>query len=451
VKTHGLKAREIGLEDEWDVIVAGGGPAGCTAAAAAAREGARTLLVEATGALGGMGTGGLVPAWCPFTDKKRIIYGGMAERVLKDCMAGMPHVRADHFDWTPIDPERLKRIYDELVTGAGAKVRFHTVLAGVERADGGRVEAILLASKLGLTAAKAKVYIDCTGDADLAAWAGAEWHKGDDAGDLQPATHCFSLANVDMYAYEHCGNVKYHRGEPIIDKIVASGRHPEIPDTHACNNVVGPGVVGFNAGHLWNVDNTDPDSVSRGLIQGRKIADAFQRALKEFFPAAFGNAFLAATASLMGVRETRRIVGDYVLTLDDFLARRSFPDEICRNAYYIDVHHAQADAGKERDPQWLAKRHISYEPGESHGIPYRCLTPKGLADVLVAGRCISTDRPVQGSTRVMPVCLAMGEAAGMAAAYAAGAPAPDVHAVDVKRLRNKLREHGAYLPQAADA
>ena len=136
-----------------------------------------------------------------------------------------------------------------------------------------------------------------------------------------------------------------------------------------------------------------------------------------------------------------------VLTMDDFLARRTFPDEICRNAYFIDVHHAEADAGKERDPEWIAKRHIGYEPGESHGIPYRCLTPKGLADVLVAGRCISTDRPVQGSTRVMPVCLAMGEAAGMAAAFAAGAPAPDVHAVNVNRLREGLRKHGAYLPE----
>ena len=219
-----LTARDLPLEDGWDVIVAGGGPAGCTAAAAAAREGARTLLIEATGALGGMGTSGLVPAWCPFTDKQRIIYGGMAEKVLKDCMAGMPHVREDHFDWTPIDPELLKRIYDDLVTGAGATVRFHTVLAGVERAEGGRIDAVLLASKLGLTAARAKVYVDCTGDADLAAWAGAEWHKGDESGDLQPATHCFSLANVDMYGYEHCGNVKNRRGEPIINDIVASGK-----------------------------------------------------------------------------------------------------------------------------------------------------------------------------------------------------------------------------------
>ena len=122
-----LKERAIPLDDSWDVIVVGGGPAGCTAAASAAREGAKTLLVEGTGALGGMGTAGLVPAWCPFTDKDRIIYGGMAEKMLKACIAGMPHVPANRFDWTPIDAELLKRLYDELVTGPGSTVLFNSI------------------------------------------------------------------------------------------------------------------------------------------------------------------------------------------------------------------------------------------------------------------------------------------------------------------------------------
>jgi hypothetical protein len=358
----------------------------------------------------------------------------------------MPHVAKDAAEWVPIDSERLKRVYDDMVTGAGATVLFHTFLAGVQCGQGGRVDSLLLASKRGLTAARAKVYVDATGDGDLAAWAGAQWQQGDGGGDLQPATHCFSLANVDMYAYRHQGTVRYGEGEPIINKVVASGRYPLIADTHACNNVVGPGVVGFNAGHIWNVDNTDPASVSAGLVRGRKIAESYRQALAEFFPAAFANAFLVATAPLLGARETRRIVGDYLLTVEDYMARRSFPDEICRNSYFIDVHHAHADAGKEQDPQWQEKRFVRYGPGESHGIPYRCLTPKGLADVLVAGRCISTDRPVQGSTRPMPVCLTMGEAAGIAASLAARAPAPDVHKVDTQALRARLRECGAYLP-----
>jgi len=443
VSEYELRPMSLPLDDSWDVVVFGGGPAGCTAAAAAAREGAKTLLVEATGALGGMGTSGLVPAWCPFTDKERIVYGGMAEKVLKGCMAGMPHVAPDRFDWTPIDAELLKRIYDDLVTGHGATVRFNTLLTRVECDTDGHADVAVVASKAGLTALRAPVYVDATGDADLAAWAGAEFEKGDDEGDLQPATHCFTLTNVDMYAYQHCGGIKYSKHGNAIEKIVASGKYPDIPDTHACNNVVGPGAIGFNAGHVWDVDNTDPATVSKALMQGRKIAAAFRDACAEFFPEAFANAHLTQTGSLLGIRETRRVIGDYYLTIDDFANLRSFPDEICRNSYYIDVHHKKTEKG---DPNAGKVKAIHLKRGESHGIPYRCLTPKGLANVLVAGRSISTDRAVQGSTRVMPVCLAMGEAAGLAAAMAARDTSHDVHAVDTARLRVKLKEHGAYLP-----
>jgi hypothetical protein len=438
-----LSGRTLPLDDSWDVIVAGGGPAGCTAAAAAAREGARTLLVEATGALGGMGTSGLIPAWCPFTDKERIIYGGMAESILRACIAGMPHVAEDHFDWTPIDAELLKRIYDDLVTQHGAAVLFNSFLAGVECDPPGHVDAILIANKAGITAFRARVYVDATGDADLAAWAGAEYEKGDETGDLQPATHCFTLTNVDTYAYEHVKGIKYSPHGNAIDDIVASGRYPDIPDHHACNNVVGPGAVGLNAGHIWGVDNTDPFCVSRALMQGRRIARAFCDACAEFCPAAFANAHLTQTATLLGARETRRIIGDYYLTIDDFVNLRSFPDEICRNAYYVDVHHKQSEIGTDAEGGVTA---IHLNAGESHGIPYRCLTPRGLANVLVAGRSISTDRDVQGSTRVMPVCLCVGEAAGLAASLAADTPA-NVHAVDTAELRAGLKQYGAYLPE----
>lgn len=320
-----LKERMIPCDDSWDVLVVGGGPAGCAAAAASAREGAKTLLVETTGALGGMGTSGLVPAWCPFTDKERIIYGGLAERVLKTCMAGMPHVPKTQYTWTPIDAELLKRIYDDLMIEHGVTVSFNTFMASVE------------------------------GDANGGA------------------------------------------------------------------------------------------SVSKALMQGRKIAKAFRDACAEFLPEAFGNAHLTSTGSLLGVRETRRIVGDYVLTMDDYVARRSFPDEICRHSYPIDIHTTKVEA-EEGTVVEAMFRFENYGKGASHGIPYRCLTPRGLKNLLVAGRSISTDRTVQASTRVMPVCLAMGEAAGIAAAMAVVTENGDVHAVDTDRLRTTLKEKGAYLP-----
>jgi len=438
-----LKQRSIPIDDSWDVIVVGGGPAGCTAAASAAREGAKTLLVEATGCLGGMGTSGLVPAWCPFSDKEKIIYRGLAERVFNSVKSGMQHIKENDLDWVPIDPELLKRVYDDIVSGAGAEVLFNTVLSTVDIGESGKVEAIILSNKAGLAAYRAKVYVDCTGDADLAVWAGCEYVKGDESGELQPASLCFILSNVDDYAYRY-GPVLHAQNlnSPIFD-IVNSGKYPLIPDVHLCNNIIGPGTVGFNAGHLWNVDNTDPISVSKALIQGRKIAAALRDALAEYHPKAFANSFLIATASIMGIRETRRIVGDYTLSLDDYIEKRSFHDEIGRNSYYIDIHHTKKEVNEanSRKPE----HHFGYDKGESHGIPYRCLLPKGIKNVLVAGRSISCDRTVQGSVRIMPASLVMGEAAGMAAAHALKLSEPDVHMVDTDCLRKRLKEEGAHF------
>ena len=444
MKNYTLQTREIKCNDTYDVIIVGGGPAGCASAIAAARKGAKTLLIEATGALGGMGTMGLVPAWCPFSDKEKIIYKGIAEEIFHASNAGLAHVKPTDMDWVPIDPEHLKMVYDEKVTGAGADVLFNTVLSAVE-AENGEVKALIVSNKMGLVAYQAKVYIDCTGDGDLCIWAGGEeLPAGDDEG-YQPATHCFEISNVDHYSYVN--GPRLHAGNPDspIHKIAASDEY-DIPDTHMCNCPIYPGTVGFNAGHIWGVDNTDPENVSKALIRGRRLARELHRALKDHHPSAFASSKLSLTAPMMGVRETRRILGDYVLTLDDYLARKTFDDEICRNSYYIDVHNTKDQAklvmeGK-RELEEGAHR---YGPGESHGIPYRCLTPKGLSNVLMAGRSISTDRRVQGSTRVMPVCLAMGEAAGKAAAIAKDAETVNVHAIDVKLLRQQILEDGGYI------
>jgi hypothetical protein len=446
-----LTQRQIPLDDSWDVIVVGGGPAGCTAATAAAREGARTLLIESTGCLGGMATAGLVPMWAPVGDQERNIYLGLAEKVRSTCSAGMPHIDPRNLGFTPLDPERLKRIYDDLVLGAGAKVLFHTQLCAVDTDGKGTVATIVLSNKAGLSACRAKVYVDCTGDADLAAWAGAAFEKGDDAGDMQPGTLCFVLTNVDDYGYLNGPRRSLRDPNNPIYKILASGKYPQIPDTHMCNNPIGPRTVGFNAGHLWKVDNTDPVSISKAIVQGRKIAAAYRDGLAEFQPDAYGGAFLVSTASLVGIRETRRVVGDYMLTFEDYQTRRSFDDEIGRNSYYIDIHVASAkDAQRIEDLKKFDGTCFYYGKGESHGVPYRCLTPKTLRNVLVAGRSISCDRAVQGTIRVMPLCMVMGEAAGMAAAHATSLPGCNVHAVDTKRLRARLKEEGGYLPEPSE-
>lgn len=431
---------------QWDVVVAGGGPAGCTAAISAARQGRRVLLIERTCSLGGMGTSALVPAWCPFSDQQRIIFGGIASEVFQLSKEGTPHVPAEQMDWVAIDAEHLKRVYDTLVTEAGVTVLFDTFIVGADVEDR-TVKSLTIANKQGLSKIEASIFIDTSGDADVVAFAGGAFEKGEPVtGNMQPVTICFVLANVNEEAYRRMPDArKSIDGQPsLMDQMMA--KYPLIPDTHFCNNIVGPGCVGFNAGHIYEIDNTDPAAVSRAIMAGRQLAAAYRDALKECQPEAFGNCHLVQTGALVGARETRRIIGDYTLTVEDYLSRGSFEDEICRNAYFIDIHLTREEAAKNKDWEVAINRFKRYGPGESHGIPYRCLIPVSFDNVLVAGRSISTDRIVQGSVRVMPVCLAMGEAAGTAAALAL-AENGTVREVDTDRLRDILRENGGYLPE----
>lgn len=444
--------RAVPVAGEYDVVVVGGGPAGCTAAASAAREGRKTLLIEAGGSLGGMGTGGLVPAWCPFSDQEKIIYRGMAETIFSAAKAASPHIQPGDLDWVPIDPEALKRLYDAFVTGYGAQVLFNTVFSGVETDGPGRVTAVIVSNKQGLSAYRGKVFIDCTGDADLVVAAGGEYEQGDDNGEMMPATLCFVLTNVDEYAYQydrrsgqHYGGIHPNNKNSIIYAIARDDRYPHIVDSHLCSQVIGPKTIGFNAGHIWNVDNTDPAAVSRALMQGRVLAEEFRQALADYYPSAFASAYLVSTAQLMGVREGRRIIGDYTMTIRDYLDRRTFADEISRNSYYIDIHFTPEEAAAELENGLdMEARGMYYGKGESHGIPYRSLVPRTLRNVLVAGRSISCDRRLLASLRVMPNCLCTGEAAGLAAALAAGQDG-NVHAVDTGVLRRRLKEEGAYF------
>ena len=438
---------DIPLDSSWDVIVLGGGPAGCAAAAAASRAGARTLLLESQGSLGGMGTSGLVPTWCPFSDREKIIYRGIAEEVFLASKKGVPFEPEDKLNWVAINPEHLKRVYDKLLEDSGVTVYLFNTLTAAKCDNAGKVSAVISASKDGLRAFSGKVYIDCTGDGDLAYMAGAEFEMGDANGELQPATMCFQLAGVDIASYLSGPALHVHlnQNSPVWDAL-SSGEYPLIPDEHICQNQIGNSVVGFNAGHLWHVNNCNSSSVSSAMAKGRLMADEYRRFLSDRLPEAFAKSFVSATSSLMGIRETRRILGDYVLTVDDYNNRASFADEIGRNAYYLDIHASADEAIKNKQdmPEEIAVS--QYKPGESHGIPYRCLLPRKLDNVLVAGRCISTDRLVNGSTRVMPVCLVTGEAAGTAAAIAVSYEI-NLREINTDLLRARLQENGVWLPE----
>jgi hypothetical protein len=438
---------EIPLDDSYDVVVAGGGPAGCAAALAAARHGARTLLLESASALGGMGTSGLVPAWCPFSDKEKIIYQGIGREIFEKVKAGMPHLKPTDLDWVPIDAELLKRTLDELLTEARVEVIFNALAVGVQAdtvpSGKKRVRYVVAAHKGGLRAWGGNVFIDCTGDADLAGLAGIPRLYGDEkTGKVQAATHCFVLTNVDEHYYA-CMPLQ-HSSNPgaAVYSLAASDAYPLIRDGHFCHGLVGPGAVGFNAGHLWDVDPADPRNISRAFMQGREMAHEFQEGLKKELPEVFGSAWLAQTAPAMGLRETWRIIGDYVLTIEDYMNRRSFPDEIGRNCYFIDVHQTRQEK-ENLEPVEQERQIERYKSGESHGIPRTILQVKEGENLLAAGRNVSADHRVLGSLRVMPVCFVMGEAAGVMASLTG--KGRDVREVDTALLRKTLEKAGAYF------
>ncbi|MHB0939500.1 MAG: FAD-dependent oxidoreductase [Armatimonadota bacterium] len=436
--------RSLPVRHEVDIFIAGGGPAGCAAAVAAARQGKSVFLAEGQACLGGMGTSGLVPAFMQFGDGVNFLAAGFGEELLDRLIASggttPPADPAHRTGGYSIRAEVLKRVYDDMLQEAGAEFTFHTHLIGVEAADG-RVQAALLWGKSGLFAVRAKVFIDGTGDGDLAAWAGAPFEKGDAEGTMMPGTLCSLWANADVDAYRRSGIGPQNKFvEQAYQDGVFSYCDKHLPGMWKISDTVGGG----NIGHTFGVDATDERSLTEALLWGRKSMLEYEAYYKRYLQG-FEGMELVATGALLGVRESRRILGDYVLCLDDFQHRATFADEIGRYSYPVDIHVSRPN--DEADYQRFVKEisEMRYGKGESYGIPYRSLVPRELTNVLVAGRCLSADRFLQGSVRVMPGCYITGQAVGMAAALAVDA-GNDVRAIAIEELQRRLRGMGAYLP-----
>ncbi|OGV67141.1 MAG: hypothetical protein A3K19_10690 [Lentisphaerae bacterium RIFOXYB12_FULL_65_16] len=430
--------RSIPVRYDVDVLVVGGGPAGSAAAVAAARQGRSVYLAEGHTCLGGMGTAAMVPLFMMFSDGVNFLADGIGREILdKLRAAGGTVPREGH----GIRAEILKRVYDDLLRDAGVNFTFQTNLIDVQR-DGDRVTHAVFAAKSGLFAVRAKFFIDGTGDGDLCAWAGAPFEKGDAEGNLMPGTLCSIWANVDWDAFRQSKTNVHERLLDAFRDGVFSVQDRHLPGMWP----VGPNLAGGNIGHTFGVDGTDERSVSKALVDGRRMLLEYERFYKQYIPG-YANMDLVATGSLLGLRETRRITGDYELNLADFKARAAFPDEIGRYCYPVDIHASKPDpvAYAKFEQEFL--RDYRYGKGESYGIPYRTLTPKGLANVLVTGRCISCDRYIQGSVRVMPGCYITGQAAGVAAALALERGA-DTRGVAIPELQARLKKLGAFLPNA---
>ena len=424
--------RDLEVRHEVDVLVVGGGPAGVAAAVSAARQGAKVFLAEATACLGGLGTSGMVPAFMQFTDGVNFLAGGIGEEILNKMWEYGGKIEGSEYS---IKVEALKRVYDDIVTEAGVDFTLHTQMVAVDAEDG-LGNYVVFAAKSGMFAVKAKIYIDGTGDGDLCAWAGAEYEKGDENGEMMAGTLCSLWANIDWDRVVRPDNRRLE--EAIKDKIFT------YEDRHLSGIWrTGKTLGGGKFGHTYDVDGTDERSLTKSLIWGRKSMTEFERYYREYLDG-YEEMELAATGAILGIRESRRILGDYVMVLDDFINRASFDDEIGRYAYPIDIHPSDTsvEGFKKFDKEYY---NLRYKDGESYGIPYRALTPRGLQNLLVAGRCVSCDRYMQSSIRVMPGCYITGQAAGVAAAMAAEKNT-DTRGIDIKELQSRLKAIGAYLP-----
>ena len=445
-----------------EVIVAGGGPAGIAAALSAARNGARVTLIERMGFLGGAATAMQVPAFCPFSDRTKAIVRGIGWEILTEMQrrAGRPVPTPDVYeipqdkgrmDWVPIDVETLKALYDEWCAAAGVTVLFHTFVPQVLR-EGDRITGLILANKDGLSRATASVFVDATGDADIAARADCPFEQGDAGGRTQGMTLCFTVAGGSRTAYLE---YVYRTGDGHLTQLVTAARaagHYDLPDASLVGmSFKNESVAGINMGHVYGREATNAASVSDAEREGRRMVQKLLPFLRKYVPGQ-ENLYLISTGPHIGVRESRRITGDYQLTLDDYLACRSFPDDIARNAYFIDIHAvtteqaARAKNISDADADRAERKNYALPPGRSHGIPYRCLLPQGVENLIVAGRSLSADRAVHGAARVMPFCFAMGEAAGMAAALAVSGD-HGFRAVNINQLRARLKAQGAYLDE----
>jgi len=407
---------------EADVVVAGGGLAGVAAAVSAARLGATTILVERTGAVGGMATSGYVPPAL----RPDLAGGRVREFVERLERRGGPAQKTSH--------EVMKIVLLEMLRDSGAHLLLYTT-AVAPILDGRVVRGIIIHSKAGFQAVRARVVVDCTGDADIAALAGAPFQVGRGRDKLtQAMTLMFLLGNVNTD--EFCGPARGAVTTPYYQQAKRDGWW-NIPFAGPawCEVVVrGPhGVINVNCMNVGGVDGLSPADLTYAHVQAFDIAWQLVQFFRRYVPGC-SDCYLVSTASLIGVRETRRIVGEYVLGARDVLACRAFPDGVARGFYPIDIHAADStgDASGARPPG-------PYE------IPYRCLVPKRAENILVAGRPISVDHVAHGSTRIQGTTMALGQAAGVAAALCCKLNVSP-RKLDGRRVREELESLGAMPP-----
>jgi len=433
--TVSLPAREVPVTGRVNVLVVGGGPAGVAAAVGAARAGAKVLLLEREGFLGGVSTRNLYLRLSTLRGegvRYRVVGGVAIEFVRRVMAAGGGSLRLGHLS---IDYEVAKRAWEQLVLETGAEILLGAT-AFEPITEGDTLIGIVALSKPGLQALLADVVVDCSGDGDIAANAGALFELGRPADGLtQPVTMMMRFGGVDMTAFNIHVARDFHLKQVLGAAV--TGSDLELNLGGACINYWSgcPGVLGLNVIDQKGVDGTDGKQLSAAMIDGRRQVWLLFDWLREHVDG-FQNAWVIDTAAQIGVRETRRFQGEHVLTEEEVMEGSEFPDTVALGSYPVDIH----------SPDGVDSKFVHIR-APCYGIPYRCLVPRRVENLLVAGRNISTTHGALASARVMFTCMATGHAAGVAAALASQQSVPPRH-LDVKVIQAELVRQMAIISSA---
>lgn len=471
--------KDISVRYSADVVVVGGGVGGTAAAIAAGRQGKSVLLIEKSGCLGGLATNGHVSPFDATHSRSGKPFGGIAQEIL-DAMddAQLKYGVADS-NMKREGPHLLKWVLLRLAVNAGVRVLFHADLIDVV-AENDEIKYLIIHTKSGIEGVRGKAYVDATGDGDVFFGAGEEYFMGSEADSgkileqtglyhmhfdddtlekytpetttdrhaVQPVSVMFTMGNVDLSKQPYKYNNKNLRFSDLgIDKeefkklpyygttgFEDNGDLIPIPQGRILLTETGrPGELLVNMSRVIGVDATDAEELTDASVKAQFQVIYLVDFLKRYVPG-FENAFLVESSNVIGVRETRRLVGQYVLKGTDAINCVHFDDNIGCGSYIIDIH----------DPFGKCRALGGEVKGDCYGIPYRCLVPKTVKNLLVCGRCISVDHVAHSSTRIQGTCVITGQAAGTAAALAV-AGGTSVQDVDVKALQNELKAAGSNI------